>query len=170
MDHLDVQAVSGGALSVAGWSAHGRTGLGVAAVTIEVEGLPMILTTLENGWFSGWWPVEFGAAPQLNGEGSETFAAVRDPGPRRVRKRDRRGVQVRRTVSPADARRGGAAQASRRSWSLPTASTECKDESDEPETERRHDQGNACPDKWVAAPRTSPTVRPGPRGRRPKRK
>lgn len=70
MDHLDVQAVSGGELAVAGWSVHGRTGLGVAAVTVEVEGLPMILTTLENGWFSAWWPVEFGAAPRLNVQGN----------------------------------------------------------------------------------------------------
>jgi hypothetical protein len=49
-------SIGGGDLKVQGYSVVGRAGADIAAVTIEPEGVPPILATLENGWFAGWWP------------------------------------------------------------------------------------------------------------------
>jgi hypothetical protein len=64
----DIQrsTITGGDLQVAGWSVVGRAGAGIAAVTVAEAGGPVVVATLQNGWFAAWW--------------SAPAAAVRDGG------------------------------------------------------------------------------------------
>jgi hypothetical protein len=48
--------VGGGHLEVQGWSVHGRVGNGIASVTVEPAGHPVVVATVQNGWFAAWWP------------------------------------------------------------------------------------------------------------------
>jgi hypothetical protein len=53
---IERSTVEGGDLKVAGWSVLGRAGPGIAAVTVEPDGHPVVVATVQNGWFAAWWP------------------------------------------------------------------------------------------------------------------
>jgi hypothetical protein len=52
--------VAGGALTVTGWSVVGEAGAGIASVTVEPAGGPVVVATVQNGWFAAWWPMRPG--------------------------------------------------------------------------------------------------------------
>lgn len=85
--------VLGGNLAVAGWSAYGPVGGGIATVTVEVAGLPRIVATVMNGQFAAWWPSP-GALNRPNPPGLQ--AARQLPAPPRlvVRGYDETGTLV----------------------------------------------------------------------------
>ena len=58
LSDFEVQPVGGGELAVQGWSVYGRVGAAIASVVVETAGQPLILASLENGWFAVWWPAE----------------------------------------------------------------------------------------------------------------
>ena len=47
--------IGGGSLTVEGWSVIGRVGDGIASVTVEPAGGPLVQATVQNGWFAAWW-------------------------------------------------------------------------------------------------------------------
>jgi hypothetical protein len=51
----------------------GRAGVGIASVTVEWTGSPVVVATLQNGWFAAWWPAPLAGR---NGRGPD-FPAVR---------------------------------------------------------------------------------------------
>jgi hypothetical protein len=73
----DIQrsTITGGDLRVAGWSVVGRTGAGIAAVTVAEAGGPVVVATLQNGWFAAWWPAP--AAAVADGGGIQPAVLLR---------------------------------------------------------------------------------------------
>ena len=76
LQDVETQMVGGGDLRIAGWSAYGRVGPGVSTVVVQPEGLPMAIATLENGWFSAWWPVEVRDPNAIQGGEPDHFVPV----------------------------------------------------------------------------------------------
>jgi hypothetical protein len=76
-EFADVQrsTITGGDLRVTGWSVIGRAGAGIAAVTVSEAGGPVVVATLQNGWFAAWWPAP--AAAVGNGGGIQPAALLR---------------------------------------------------------------------------------------------
>lgn len=56
LDHIQRGQIGGGGLKVEGWSVYGRAGLAVASVEVSLPGGQTVIATLEEGWFSAWWP------------------------------------------------------------------------------------------------------------------
>ena len=48
--------IAGGGLTVEGWSVNGRAGAAIAVVQLTIADGHVVRATLENGWFSAWWP------------------------------------------------------------------------------------------------------------------
>jgi hypothetical protein len=48
--------IAGGSLGVEGWSVNGQAGASIAVVQVTVADGLVVTATLENGWFSAWWP------------------------------------------------------------------------------------------------------------------
>jgi hypothetical protein len=73
----DIQrsTITGGDLHVAGWSVVGRAGAGIAAVTVAKAGGPVVVATLQNGWFAAWWPAP--AAAVADGGGIQPAVLLR---------------------------------------------------------------------------------------------
>jgi hypothetical protein len=59
-----LSSVEGGALEVQGWSVQGRVGPGIRFVTVQAAGAPIMLATVENGWFAAWWPANLPPEPR----------------------------------------------------------------------------------------------------------
>lgn len=76
-EFADIQrsTIMGGDLRVTGWSVVGRAGAGIAAVTVAEAGGPVVVATLQNGWFAAWWPAP--AAAVGNGGGRQPPALLR---------------------------------------------------------------------------------------------
>ena len=49
-------AVDRGRPQVEGFSVIGRAGAGISSVVVEPPGQQSVQTTLDGGWFAGWWP------------------------------------------------------------------------------------------------------------------
>jgi hypothetical protein len=75
-EFADIQrsTIAGGDLRVTGWSVVGRAGAGIAAVTVSEAGGPVVVATLQNGWFAAWWPAP--AAAVGNGGGIQPAALL----------------------------------------------------------------------------------------------
>ena len=52
--------IFGGSLTITGWSLTAPVGVGIARVEVESETPRPITASLENGWFSAWWPAPRG--------------------------------------------------------------------------------------------------------------
>ncbi len=61
---VETGQVGGGALTVTGWSVFGRVGVAITSVVVEPQIHPVVQASIEDGWFSAWWPVVI-PAPQL---------------------------------------------------------------------------------------------------------
>jgi cell division septation protein DedD len=62
---IERSTVDGGNLKVEGRSVLGRAGAGIVAVTVETAGLPVIVATVQNGWFAAWWPARLQEDPAI---------------------------------------------------------------------------------------------------------
>ncbi len=82
---VETGSVGGGGLTVTGWSVFGRAGLAIVSVVVEPQNHPAVQATLENGWFSAWWPEAFPARQLGRGPAQPTFV---------VRGYDALGVQI----------------------------------------------------------------------------
>jgi len=54
---VETSTVEGGNLDGQGWSVTGRIGRNVVSVVAETADHRLVQATVENGWFSVWWPV-----------------------------------------------------------------------------------------------------------------
>lgn len=59
---VERSTIDGGRLTTTGWSVLGRIGAGIASVTVEPAGAPLVTATVQNGWFAAWWPTRPGEA------------------------------------------------------------------------------------------------------------
>jgi hypothetical protein len=68
--HLGIReeaTIGGGGLTVTGWSVTGRVSAEVGRVEVSTDLYPSITATVENGWFSAWWPTPPGEPPPREG-------------------------------------------------------------------------------------------------------
>jgi hypothetical protein len=91
---IEQTAVEGGELSMRGWSAYGPVGSGIASVTVEVPGQPLILATVMNGQFAAWWPVSLEPLNPPNGRGGQPPPDLSAPSRLVVRGYDATGTLV----------------------------------------------------------------------------
>jgi hypothetical protein len=91
MGPIEQASVEGGDLPLRGWSAWGPVGGGIASVTVEVPGQPLILATVMNGQFAAWWPV---SREPLNGPGRQPPPDLKAPARLVVRGYDATGTLV----------------------------------------------------------------------------
>jgi hypothetical protein len=61
---LEKETVNGGGLLVEGWAVRGRFGADIVSVVIAPANRPVVIATLENGWFGAWWPDGPGDPPR----------------------------------------------------------------------------------------------------------
>jgi hypothetical protein len=54
---VETATVEGGNLTGQGWSVTGRIGRNIVSVVAETADRTVVQATVENGWFSVWWPV-----------------------------------------------------------------------------------------------------------------
>jgi hypothetical protein len=82
IDEVEVAAIEGGELKVRGWSVQGRVGPAIKLVVVRPARGPVVMATLENGWFAAWWPVPLGpeggrVSPQFRVDGYDSANALR---------------------------------------------------------------------------------------------
>jgi hypothetical protein len=79
---LTAGRVGGGGLTVEGRSVHGQAGAAISVVQVAVADGLVVTATLENGWFSAWWPAiihdEVALFPPIDIRGFDSTGALLD--------------------------------------------------------------------------------------------